>query len=199
VQIAAPVNPVVLDAIFGNQDYFLQVDSQRMNGFMKSAFNKSQRFTIALGVSAIVIVSGCSGDESGLGRRYNVTGKVTYKDAPVPHGTITFVPTKPPAPEGRAATGQIKDGDYSLSTTGNQDGALPGDYNIAIVAMDIDLASAVSPGAQGGMIHQGDAAHLKAIKNAKKLIPDKYGLSETSELKATVGTSGNKFDFDLKD
>jgi hypothetical protein len=170
-----------------------------MNGFMKSAFNKSQRFTIALGVSAIVIVSGCVGDESGLGRRYKVSGKVTYNGASVPHGTVTFVPTKPPAPEGRAATGEIKDGDYSLSTTGNQDGALPGDYNIAIVAMDIDLASAVSPGAQGGMIHQGDAAHLKAIKNAKKLIPDKYGLSETSGLKATVTTGSNNINLPLTD
>src|SRR5262249_26962492 len=154
--------------------------------FMKSALKKSQRFTIVLGVSAIVIVCGCSGDDSGLGRRYQVTGKVTYKGAPVPHGTITFVPTKPPPPEGRAATGEIKDGSYSLSTTGNQDGALPGDYNIAVIATEMDLASAVSPGAQGGMIHQGDAAHLNAIKNAKKLIPDKYGVSETSGLKATV-------------
>ena len=148
----------VLDAIPGNQDFFPQMDSQRMNRFMKSALNRWQRFAIALGVSAMVVVVGCGGDESGLGRRYKVTGKVTYNGAPVPHGTVNFLPTKPPPPEGRAATGEIKDGFYSLSTTGNDDGALPGDYNIAIVAMDIDLASAASSKAEGGRIHEGDAS-----------------------------------------
>ena len=58
----------------------------------------------------MVVVLGCGGDESGLGRRYKVTGKVTYKGAPVPHGTVNFLPVKPPAPEGRAASGEIKDG-----------------------------------------------------------------------------------------
>ena len=97
----------------------------------------------------MVVVLGCGGDESGLGRRYKVTGKVTYKGAAVPHGTVNFIPTKPPPPEGRAATGEIKDGYYSLSTTGNDDGALPGDYNVAIIAMDIDMASAAREGAEG--------------------------------------------------
>jgi major membrane immunogen (membrane-anchored lipoprotein) len=178
---------------------FPQMDSQRMSRFMKSALNKWQRIAIALGLTATVVVVGCGDDGTGLGRRYKVTGKVTYNGAPVPQGTVNFIPTKPPPPEGRAATGQIKDGYYSLSTTGNDDGALPGDYNIAIVAMDIDMASAASSKAEGGRIHEGDAAYWKAHKNAKKLIPDKYGVSETSGLKATVGTGSNSFDFDLKD
>jgi len=157
-----------------------------------------QSVAMALSVSAVVVVVGCSGDDSGLGRRYKVSGKVTYKDAPVPHGTVTFIPTKPPPPEGRAATGQIKDGFYTLSTTGNDDGALPGDYNVAVVAMDIDLASAVSKGPLP-KIHEGDEAYQKAHKNAKKLIPDKYGVSETSGLKATVDSSGKSYDFTLTD
>ena len=115
-----------------------------MNRFMRSVSKIWQRVAVALSVSAVVVVLGCGGDDSGLGRRYKVTGKVTYKGEPVPQGTVNFVPTKPPPPEGRAATGEIKDGYYSLSTTGNDDGALPGDYNVAIVAMDIDMASAAS-------------------------------------------------------
>ena len=94
----------------------------------------------------MVVVIGCGGDDSGLGRRYKVTGKVTYKGEPVPHGTVNFMPIKPPPPEGRAASGEIKDGYYSLSTAGDDDGALPGDYNVAIVAVDIDMASAVAKG-----------------------------------------------------
>jgi len=171
-----------------------------MNRFKRSVSKIRQQVAVVLSVAAVVVVLGCGGDESGLGRRYKVTGKVTYNGASVPHGTVTFVPTNPsPKDGGRGATGQIEDGSYSLSTTGDNDGALPGDYNVAIVAMDIDMASAVSKGAAGGKIHEGDAAHQKAIKNAKKLVPDKYGVSETSGLKATVKAESNTFDFPLTD
>ena len=101
------------------------MDSQGMNRFMKSALNSWQQFAIALGVATLVVVMGCGGDDSGLGRRYKVTGKVTYNGANVPHGTVTFVPVKPPPPEGRAASGEIKDGYYSLTTTGDNDGHSP--------------------------------------------------------------------------
>jgi hypothetical protein len=175
------------------------MDPQRMTRFMKAVLKKSKPFAIALSVSTLVVVLGCSDDESGLGRRYTVKGKVTYKGAAVPHGTVNFLPTKPPPPEGRAATGEIKDGYYSLSTAGNDDGALPGDYNVAIVAMDVDMASASSSKAEGGRIHEGDAAYQKALKTAKQLIPIKYGAGETSRLKATVDSSSKAFDFDLTD
>lgn len=158
----------------------------------------SRSAAVALGVTATLVVLGCSGDDSGLGRRYKVTGKVTYKGEPVPHGTVNFIPTKPPPPEGRAASGPIKDGYYSLSTTGNDDGALPGDYNVAIVAMEIDMSSAVSKGPLP-KIHEGDRAYQKAVKSAKKLIPDKYGVSETSGLKTTVVAGSNEKNFDLTD
>jgi major membrane immunogen (membrane-anchored lipoprotein) len=174
------------------------MDSQRMNRFMRSASKVLQSVAVALGVTAVVGVLGCGGDDSGLGRRYKISGKVTYNGAPVPQGTVTFVPTKPPTPEGRAATGTIKDGSYALSTTGNDDGALPGEYNVAIISMDIDMASAASSKAEGGRIHEGDAAYQKAHKNAKKLIPTKYGVSETSGLKATVD-GAKTIDFPLAD
>ena len=170
-----------------------------MNRFMKSALKRSQPLAVAFFVSAMLSVLGCGGDDSGLGRRYPVTGKVTYNGAPVPHGTVNFIPTKPLPPEGRAATGAINDGVYALSTTGNQDGALPGDYMVAIVAMDVDMASAASSKAEGGRIHEGDAAYQKAIKNAKKLIPVKYGAGETSGLKATVDSGTKTIDFPLTD
>ena len=168
-----------------------------MNRFMRSALKKWQPVAIALSVSAMLVVLGCGGDDSGLGRRYKVTGKVTYKGAAVPQGTVNFIPTKPAPPEGRAASGEIKDGYYSLSTTGDGDGALPGEYNVAIVAVEIDMTSAVAKGPLP-KIHEGDAAYLKAVKNAKKLVPDKYGVSETSGLKAT-GRRGETIDFPLKD
>ncbi len=151
---------------------------------------------VALGASAVMAVLGC-GDDSGLPQRYKISGKVTYKGEPVAHGTVNFLPTKPP-PEGRAATGDIKDGYYQLSTVGDNDGALAGDYKVAIVALEVDLSKAAAPKEQGGMIHQGDAAHQKAQKEAKPLIPLKYSTGETSGLKQTVD-GAKTINFDLTD
>jgi len=187
-----------LDAIPRFQDFFRKWIRNEMIGLMKATLKRWHPVAIALSVSATVVVLGCSGDESGLARRYKVTGKVTYKGAALARGTINFLPTKPPPPEGRAAQGEINDGVYSLSTTGNSDGALPGEYNVAIVAKEMDLQTAAAANKEG-IIHQGDAAHQKAIKNAKSLIPPKYTTGETSKLTATVKTSANEFNFDLKD
>jgi hypothetical protein len=165
---------------------------------MRSVSKICQPVAVALGFSAALIVLGC-GDESGLGRRYKVTGKVTYKGNPVPQGRVEFRPTKPPAPEGRAAHGEIKDGYYTLSTAGADDGALPGEYDVTFVSVDIDMSQAVAKGPLP-KIHEGDAAYLKAVKSGKDLIPPKYQLAETSKLKATVTTGGpNEFNFDLTD
>ena len=170
-----------------------------MNRFQRSASKIAKPVAAALSLSAVLVLFGC-GDDSGLGSRYKVTGKVTYKGELVPKGTVNFIPVKPPPPEGRAATGVIKDGYYSLSTAGGEDGALPGEYNVAIVAVDIDMSSAIAkkPG-ELPKIHEGDPAYQKAVKAAKKLVPDKYGVSETSGLKATVGTSSKEVNFDLTD
>jgi hypothetical protein len=172
-----------------------------MNRFQWSASKIWQPVAIGLSLSAAMVLLGCGGDDSGLGSRYKVSGKVTYKGAPVPRGSVNFIPVKPAPPEGRAASGEIKeDGSYTLSTAGGGDGALPGEYNVAIVAVDIDMSSAVAKGpGELPKIHEGDPAYQKAVKNAKKLVPDKYGVSETSGLKATVDSSGKAINFDLND
>jgi hypothetical protein len=169
-----------------------------MNRFMRSALKKWHPLAIALSVSATVVVLGCGGDNSGLARRYKVTGNVTYKGAPVASGNITFEPSNPPVPAGRAATGTIKDGYYSLRTSGEgEDGALPGDYKVTIVASDLDIAALAAK--TGGQRHQGSPEDQAAAKSAKSLIPTKYNKSETSELTATVKESSNTFNFELKD
>jgi hypothetical protein len=164
---------------------------------MKAALKSWRPVAIAFSVAATVVVLGCGGDDSGLGRRYKVTGKVTYKGELVPHGTVKFLPTQPLPPGSRGAAGEIKDGYYSLSTTGNDDGALPGEYMVAIVAMDLDLSTAKPK--QGTIIHLGDPEHKAALKKAKPLIPTKYSTGETSGLKATVKEASNQFDFELTD
>jgi major membrane immunogen (membrane-anchored lipoprotein) len=171
--------------------------SSRMSRFMRSALNKNlHRAAIALGVAASVVVLGC-GDDSGLATRYKVSGKVTYKGTPVEQGGITFEPVKPPVPEGRHASGTIKDGHYSLTTAVEGDGALPGDYKVVIISTNVNMAGLAAK--TGGLAHQGDADYQKEIKNSKSLVPTKYSKAESSGLTATVKSSANSIDFDLKD
>ena len=51
--------------------------------------------TTFLALLAAVGSSGC-GDDTGLAKRYAVSGKVTYKGQPVEKGTISFMPENRP-------------------------------------------------------------------------------------------------------
>ncbi len=144
------------------------------------------------GLLAVWLVAAGCGDD-GLGKRYPVSGNVTYKDKPVASGSISFVPK---TPEGRAASGEIHDGNYTLTTQSPEDGALPGKYGVRIIAKEID-DSQVLANAKGGAANQMDV--IKANNAAKRLIPAKYELAETSGLEAEVEEHSNTFDFTLTD
>jgi hypothetical protein len=146
-----------------------------------------------LAVTSVLLIPGC-GDDSGLAKRYSVSGTVTYQGKNVEKGTITF---KPDDPAGRTASGDIKDGSYSLTTATPGDGALPGKYKISIVAVDVDTTE-LKAIAKGGQFHH-DKAFGKANKNAKQLVPPKFGAFETSGLTFEVKTGSNTYNADLKD
>jgi hypothetical protein len=144
---------------------------------------------------ALALASGCGSDDSGLGRRYSVSGKVTYKGEPVPKGSLTFEPL---SPGGRHATGTIENGSYKLTTTGEGgDGALPGEYKVIIISTTVDMTELAKK--SGGMVHQGDKDFQKIVKEGKDLIPKKYSRSETSDLKVKVEEKSQTIDLDLKD
>ncbi|WP_152052910.1 hypothetical protein [Tautonia marina] len=156
-----------------------------MNGLTRS-------LALLGGLILLLTASGCGGD--GLGKRYPVSGTITYKGEPVPHGNIFFVPDDPNT--GRAASGSISEGRYRLSTAGTNDGAFPGSYKIRIMALEVDN-SQVEANMQGGSGRQDDV--IAATQAAQKLIPAKYELETTSGLTATVEEGSNTFDFELTD
>ena len=163
---------------------------------MIALINKWRLLVVTLGVAATVVILGC-GDDSGLARRYPVSGTVKYKGEPVKVGQISFEPANPPIPQGRHAEGHIENGSYSLTTANEGHGALPGDYNVLIFSSDLDVSTLIPK--QGGPLHQGEPEHTKAIKAAKSPIPTKYAKSESSGLKAKVEAKSNQFNFDLTD
>jgi hypothetical protein len=151
---------------------------------------------VALGLSTVVtlVILGC-GDDTGLAQRYKVSGTVNYKGQPVPKGTIAFEPVNPPLPQGRHASGFIENGSYTLTTASEGDGALPGDYKVVISSSNLDTREL----AKGGLLHQGDPVHTKALKASTSPIPVKYARSESSGLTAKVENRATTINFDLKD
>lgn len=144
---------------------------------------------LTLGLVAAAI--GC-GDDDGLGKRYKVSGKVTYKGAPLTKGSVNFWPDD--VAKGQAATGTIQpDGSYTLGTRGTDDGALAGKYKISITSNDVDASKV-------GALNGGSADQVAVAKaQGKSLIPVKYTGIDKSGLTAEVSSSNTKFDFDLKD
>jgi len=144
----------------------------------------------------MLLLIGCSDD--GLGERYAVSGKVTYKGAPVESASITFYPAAGQTDgEQRGATGMVKDGHYTLSTVGGDDGAFPGDYLVSITARTPDMSTAAANAQKGGSFRQDDVA--KAFAQAEGALPRKYESPEDGGLKAKVEAKSNTIDFDLKD
>jgi hypothetical protein len=139
--------------------------------------------------------SGCGDD--GFGRRYKVHGTVTYRSQPVKSGLITFDPVESQgAGQARVATGTIQNGSYTLSTTGNDDGAFPGSYRVAIRSRAVEY-SPVEADALVSAGHHRDV--IRAIRTAKSLIPEKYQFPNTSGLTREVKAETNRIDFDLAD
>ena len=159
-----------------------------------STYKLASAFACSLVLLSII---GCGDD--GLGKRYPVSGKVTYKGEPLAVGSISFYPADAsPGSEARGATGSITDGYYTLSTIGGDDGAFPGEYLVAISARKPDMSLAkANQEKTGGSYRQDDVA--KAFKTATSPIPKKYELTADSGLKRTIAAGSNTFDFDLTD
>src|SRR5262245_22519133 len=93
-------------------------------------------FCLLFAIQAVAADLGCS-DNSGLPRRYPVSGTVTYNGKLLKKGNINFAPD---GPGGRAAGGTITDGKYSLTTQDPDDGAVPGKYKVSVVAKATDTS-----------------------------------------------------------
>ncbi|WP_406694704.1 hypothetical protein V5E97_26990 [Singulisphaera sp. Ch08] len=151
--------------------------------------------------SLIVMGLGC-GDDSGVATRYPVSGKVTYKGAPIKKASINLVPNDP---EGRPAGGKVVDGEYVLTTVNTDDGAIPGKYKVTIDDRELDAdamrASADAEAKKKGVSYSVIPQHLQAgaLKKMKSLLPGKYQIASTSDLEVEVKNESNTFNLELKD
>lgn len=144
-------------------------------------------------LASVGALGGCGDD--GLGKRYSVSGSVTYKGTPLQSGNVFFVPDN--AAEGRAASGKISNGRYQLGTLAENDGAFPGSYRVRITSVETDYSTVLKNTPKGAAGRQDDV--IKATRAAKKIIPSRYELETTSGLTANVEPKSNTIDFPLSE
>jgi hypothetical protein len=152
-----------------------------------------------LAATALLVLASCSQDD-GFGKRYPVSGTVTYNGSPLDKAEIVFVTED--LKQNYSASGTITNGSYTLSTGGNADGAQAGKYKVTIKAKEDYVGKAQAAfqkesGTDNPKIPPYIAA--KAEKTAKSLIPPGYGDPRTTTLSAEVKPEPNKIDFELSD
>ena len=154
---------------------------------------------MALGnlLAVVLLVSllglGCSQPGPDRPATYPVTGTVTYNGQPVDGATVAFQSV-----EGSHGSTGVTDtgGKYTLTTFKSGDGALPGEYSVKVFKHKLESGGAVAGGDDGppGVFDAG-----QPVSEPQNLLPAKYADATKSGLTATVGESGNKFDFSLED
>jgi hypothetical protein len=140
----------------------------------------------------LVVVFGC-GDRKNPNAASTVSGKVTYKDAPVSGGNITFKPEK----EGPVYFRPLAaDGTYSLTDVP------AGNYVVTIETESINPSRKKPTYGRAGVgAPPAEPIPASAVTSAGTYvkIPAKYADVKTSGLKATLGGDKKGQDFPLTD
>jgi hypothetical protein len=159
----------------------------------------ARRFFALLAVCGVVSMTSCSTDD-GFGKRFSVSGTVTYNGNPLQKGKISFIPADP---KGVGATGVIENGSYALSTGGGNDGARAGKYKVTITAKEDSAAKAKADFSKASKRADPDYVPgqflARAEAQAKSLIPAGYGDVRTTPLMVEVKEQSSTIDFKLSD
>lgn len=126
---------------------------------------------------ALAAIIGCgSGDRPALGQ---VEGVVRLNGQPLTAGKVRFLPAS-----GRGAIGTIQsDGAFTLGTYGEDDGALIGLHQVAIIAYQPGKVGRPDPSVRGSTL--------------KPLVPERYLATGTSGLTFEVKAGDNHPEFNL--
>lgn len=153
-------------------------------------YRRSFAFLVVCSLLALGFSAGCGKK----GDKLSLTGKVTYKGAMVPGGTLTLIPSDSKLPTTEARI--LGDGTYAVVPPGT------GDMKVTI---DTEFL-AKQPSSGGYTYVPPEAAKYgkpEATSNPKEQkylkIPGKYAKKESTDLKVTINPGSNKADFDLKD
>ena len=149
-----------------------------------------------LGIVLCAAFAGCGGAEGAANRppTYPASGLVTYNGQPVADAQVVFIPQQQ---QGKGAFARTNaQGEYKLSTFGDEDGAVAGAYYVTITKMEIPPAP---PALDQDDPNYKEPGPRETQRPTKYLIPKKYTQATSSKLTAEVKESENRFDFALTD
>jgi hypothetical protein len=154
---------------------------------------------LAFGAGILLCVSGCGGGQA------EVSGKVTYKGAPVPGGLVTF---RPADARKNAVTAELdQEGTYRATlpsgevtvTIDNRELAPTSDISDA-ATLNVPISAEAKKALGRTEKRVAGAARSGARRSERYVeIPVKYHEAETTDLKFTVGRGSQKQDLTLKD
>ena len=143
-----------------------------------------------------ITLAGCGGaDRDNLAA---VSGKVTVDGKPVSEGSIRFYPSR-----GRMAIGEIVDGQYTLRTYEENDGAIIGEHKVTVKALVTKPKRIPKfnppPDATPAQIKELEIELLEGMEAAFLwIVPEKYSTLSTSPLTAEVKPGENSINFPLQ-
>ncbi len=131
------------------------------------------------GVLLAALLAGCGdgGQRSKIEKVVPVSGKLTYKGAPLPQHQVTFQPT-----DGRRPAIGVTDaeGKFTLGTNKVGDGAPPGASRVSVVFTPPEIDS----------LNASPIENPAQLPKPKVKIPPKYGNVQTSGLTQDVPDAG---------
>lgn len=148
---------------------------------------------IAVVLSATLLsLGGCGGGNDGRLPTAPVEVTVNYNGKPVEGAVVTFTTLEPPPAFGKTDAAGIA----KLQTYEEGDGAILGSHTVMIVKQEFD--GVIKEEADTESEDYNPAPGASPIPKIKDLLPKKYALPGTTDLKAEVVKGDNKFTFDLK-
>lgn len=133
-------------------------------------------------VVSLVVAGGCS-DQATSGDtlpRVAVSGSVTLDGKSLPAGTVQFLPQTAEAGKGVTASGEIKDGKFTIEKS---QGPVPGKYQVSISSLH-------------GIVLRPDEQPGAPPKQEPEKVPAQYN-TKTTLVKEVAAGGPNQFDFAL--
>ena len=148
--------------------------------------NRALAWLFVLGC-VLVIAGGCGSGVRPIDGSVPVSGTVTFNGQPLEQGMVRF------APEGggktQPATGQIKNGKFTMQTTASSPGVVAGKYKVSIISNKPFTPPPLKP---------GTPPDSKTKLEPESLIPKKYNDIKTSGLEADVTAAVTALTFALQ-
>jgi len=141
------------------------------------------RFFSALMAGLLMVVAGCNSAKPIAGS-VPVSGTVTFNGQPLEQGEVWFAPES--GSKGQPATGQIKNGKFTMVTTASSPGVVAGKYKVSVISN-----KPFTPP------KPGTPSDPKALLPPESLIPTKYNDIKTSGLEADVTAAITSLTFAL--